>query len=114
MRFAIDAEPVPARRFRLPVDEHATAPPAPLPEDKPVTAPVWGAGAARETRKRPVEAQTPRRPVEAQMGAGGLLTVLKPRSGLGRAGKSWNSRRPANTKWPGSWERSSSESTGTA
>ena len=78
MRFAIDAEPVPARRFRLPVDEHATAPPAPLPEDKPVTAPVWGAGAARQTRKRPVEAQTPRRPVEAQMGAGGLLTVKAP------------------------------------
>ena len=81
MRFTIDAQPVPVRRFRLPAHEHATAP-APPPADKPLRAPVWGAGVARQTHKRPVEAQTPKRtakrPAEAQMAAGGLYTVSAP------------------------------------
>ena len=58
MRFAIDAKPVPPRRFRLPEGERASAP-APIPEDRPVEAPKWGAGVARQTYRRPVEAQTP-------------------------------------------------------
>ena len=82
MRFKIGNPVIPARRFRLPEGEHST-PPAPLPElYKPVTPHVWGAGVARQTYKRPVEAQTPkrtsRRPVEAQMGAGGLYTAKAP------------------------------------
>ena len=74
MRFAIDAKPVPARRFRLPAHERSTAP-APLPElGEHVTPPEWGPGvpteadkrrlAAQKTPKRPV--QTSRRPVQAQ------------------------------------------------
>ena len=81
MRFAIDAKPVPPRRFRLPEGERSTAP-APLPEDKPVTAPKWGAGTPRETYRRPVQpvkAQAPKRRVQAQMvAARGLYTVSAP------------------------------------
>ena len=81
MRFAIDAKPVPPRRFRLPEGEHATAP-APLPVDKPVEAPKWGAGVARQTPRRVLKAQAPRRTpeqrVQAQTGARGLFTVSAP------------------------------------
>ena len=83
MRFAIDAKPVPVRRFRLPEGERSTAPA--LPElYTHVTPHVWGAGVARQTYKRPVEAQTPKRPVQpkrrvqAQTGARGLFTVSAP------------------------------------
>ena len=82
MRFAIDAKPVPPRRFRLPEGEHATAP-APLPELYTHVKPhVWGAGAPRETYRRPVQpvkAQAPKRRVQAQMvAARGLYTVSAP------------------------------------
>ena len=77
-RFRIDAKPVPVRRFRLPEGERSTAP-APLPEDKPVKAPVWGAGTPRETYRRPVQPKrTSKRPVQAQTGARGLFTVSAP------------------------------------
>ena len=79
-RFTLDSAPKPGLQFRLPEEEHATAP-SPLPElYKPVTAPKWGAGVARETYKRTPKAQpkrTPSRPSEAQM-AGGLSTVRAP------------------------------------
>ena len=59
MRFAIDAKPVPPRRFVLPAHERSTAP-APLPElGEPVTPPEWGAGAAKQTPRRVLKAQTP-------------------------------------------------------
>ena len=82
MRFRIGASPVPPRRFRLPLDEHSTAP-APLPElYTHVKAPVWGPGKPAETYKRKVKAQVPKRrlkePVEAQMGAGALFTAKAP------------------------------------
>ena len=58
MRFRIDAAPVPPRRFRLPEGEHATAPA--LPElGKPFKPRVWGAGAAKQTPRRVLKAQTP-------------------------------------------------------
>ena len=57
-RFRIDSPAIPARRFVLP-HERSTAP-APLPADKPVKAPEWGAGTPRETYKRPVQAQAQR------------------------------------------------------
>ena len=81
MRFRIDSPAIPPRRFRLPVDERATAPA--LPELYTHVRPhTWGAGTPGETHKRPVGAQTPkrtsRRPVEAQMGAGGLYTARAP------------------------------------
>ena len=89
MRFRIGASPIPARRFRLPLDERSTAP-APLPElGEPFKAREWGPGlptaadkrrlAAQKAPKRPVQPQTPaRRPVEAQAGARGLLTIKAP------------------------------------
>ena len=68
MRFRIDADPVPPRRFVLPLDEHSTAPA--LPElYTHVKAPKWGAGTPRETYRRPVQAQT---------GSRGLYTVSAP------------------------------------
>ena len=76
-RFRIDAAPIPARRFVLPAHERATAPALPV-EDQPVRAHVWGPGVARQTHKRPVEAQIPKRRVEAQTGARGLFTVSAP------------------------------------
>ena len=76
-RFTINTAPIPARRFRLPEGEHATAPALPV-EDRPVKAHVWGPG----THKRTINAQTPkrtsRRPVEAQMGSGALYTARAP------------------------------------
>ena len=63
-RFRIDTKPVPVRRFVLPEGERSTAP-APLPADKPVTAPKWGAGSGRETYKRPTTPK-PQRTVQAQ------------------------------------------------
>ena len=71
-RFRTDSAPIPARRFRLPEGEHATAP-TPLPEDTHVRAPVWGAGLAVETHKQPVQA----RPVQAQAQR---ITTPKPRT----------------------------------
>ena len=66
--------PTSTRRFVLPAHERSTAP-APLPADKPVKAREWGAGAGRETYKRPVQA----RQVQAvQTGSRGLLTVKAP------------------------------------
>ena len=82
MRFRIGASPVPPRRFRLPEGEHATDPA--LPElDKPVTPHVWGAGAARETPRRVLKAQTHKRTPErrvqaAQTGSRALHTVSAP------------------------------------
>ena len=71
MRFAIDAKPVPVRRFRLPEGEPSTA--RALPElDKPVKVPRWGAGAAKQTPRRVLKAQTPE---EAQR-----TTTPKPRT----------------------------------
>ena len=59
MRFRIGASPVPPRRFRLPEGERSTAP-APLPAlGKPFKPPVWGAGAAKQTPRRVLKAQTP-------------------------------------------------------
>ena len=81
MRFRIDAAPIPARRFKLPAHERSTAP-ASLPADKPVEAPKWGAGVARQTPRRVLKAQAPRRTpeqrVQAQTGARGLFTVSAP------------------------------------
>ena len=81
MRFRIDADPVPPRRFVLPLDEHSTAPALPV-EDQPVKAHVWGPGLATQPHKRTINAQTPkrtsRRPVQAQTGARGLFTVHAP------------------------------------
>ena len=74
MRFRIDSPAIPARRFVLPLDEHSTAPALPV-EDQPVKAPVWGAGVARQTYKRPVQpvkAQAPKRRVR------GLFTARAP------------------------------------
>ena len=59
MKFRIDTKPVPPRRFVLPLDERASAPA--LPElYTHVKVPEWGAGVARQTYKRPVEAQAQR------------------------------------------------------
>ena len=88
MRFRIGASPVPPRRFKLPLDERATAPAMPelYTHVKP---PEWGPGLATAADERRLAAaqkaakRTPRRVLKAQMGAGGLLTV-KPESTEGQ------------------------------
>ena len=71
MKFRIDTKPVPPRRFVLPLDERASAPA--LPElYTHVKPPVWGAGAAKQTPRRVLKAQTPE---EAQR-----TTTPKPRT----------------------------------
>ena len=84
-RFRTDFKPSPARQFRLPVDEHATAPA--LPElGEPFKAREWGPGVATAADERRLAAQkAPKRPVQpkrtsrqAQTGSRGLYTVSAP------------------------------------